>query len=242
MQLLPAVDDLSAKHTDLHMEEERERRGGDGGPPSRWFCSHSPPAPCSTGCLLGNGITATPPPSAPPPSPSLFLHLRGPRGFVSVCSCQMPALCSPPILSVHERHSELGGGGWGGFLWFPSSSMLFGGLVAACVLCYWCFFPTVGAIGWCVQGPAIVPADCWNAGERWSCRPRCPGSIVCLCHFHMSRPFLPLLCAGLLALGVGGNNTVCICTKNKTPRMRPCMTALGRFIKLALTNHVNIHF
>lgn len=52
----------------------------------------------------------------PPP----FLHLRGPEGFVSVCSCQMPALCRPPPFSLSlslqclkEREKEGKGQNWG---------------------------------------------------------------------------------------------------------------------------------
>lgn len=82
--------DLPTEHPDLHLED-----GGEGCDGVRFVVllpeRLAPQAACMEMALL---LPLLPPTSTPSPLP--FLHLWGPEGFVNVCSCQMPALCSPP--------------------------------------------------------------------------------------------------------------------------------------------------
>lgn len=140
MLLLPSPADLFAKHTDL-VGVRVCVCGGDGLIPQ-------------AACLKMAYLQITPP--LPPLPRPFFLHLWGNEGFVNVCSSQMPAL-SNSFCSCERKGESCGNGS-------PLSSRLG-------VVCYWCFIPTLCAIGWCmgvcVNGPAIVLSDCWNAVEWW---------------------------------------------------------------------------
>lgn len=107
---------------------------------------------------------------------------------MSVCSCQMPALCRPPSLlpsvCVYERKRE--GESWGISLVPPLHP---GWGVACCVLvlrshclCNW-------LVRACVNGPAIVLCYCWNAVEWWLCQPRCPAVLSVFVVFICVRSF-----------------------------------------------------
>ena len=170
---VPVFAGLSAKHSDLCMEEEKRENLEAFAP---WFLfSFSPWGPYSTGCLLENGILQIP--SPPLPFPVLFLHLEGPKGFVSVCVCQMPILCSS--LCVHGRKTERGRG-FRELLspFYPDS----GGrllLVLCCQsLCNWLVHGGVGAT-------AFVSSNCWNVVEWWWCLP-------CLYLLYSQKRFLSL--------------------------------------------------
>lgn len=187
---LPAVADLPAEHSDLHMAEEEREGGGGGGYGVRFVLLLPERLAPQAACLEMASLQ---------PLLLLYLHRPPPRfSFISGvpralwasvrAKCQHSA--GPPPTSpsfpylcvcVRERETER----VGGFLWFPlfiQAGEGRGVVGACCVLVL-----TVFAIGWCVcvcvcvyvceNGPAIVLSDCWNAAEWWLCQPRCPAVL-----------------------------------------------------------------
>lgn len=147
---------------------------------------------------------------------------------MSVCSCQMPALCSTPTppstpffpLCVCERKKERERGG--GISFFTPVQPGWG--VVCCVLvlhphclCNWLVRMYV-SLCVSVNGPAIVLSDCWNAVEWWLCQPRCPAVlcvfvvVICVWSFFVLLCVSPLTCLSAHR----SEHTVCMWTKSQT--------------------------
>lgn len=161
--LLPTVDDLSAEHTDLHKKGEGEEEGeGEEVLPVRFVLLLSPSAllhrlpawkwhPANPSSLSSFSSSTL---------PLAFLHLCGPEGFVSVCSCQMPALCTPSSthpssLCACERESERVEE-----MVPPSSSSRLGG----CLLCNGASSPQFECVCVCVCAWMGLPLFSATAG------------------------------------------------------------------------------
>lgn len=170
--------DLPAEHTDLHIEEEEgEEEEMEALPPFVLFSFslsaslHRLPA-WKWHCCNPSSCSST--------SPSLFLHLWSPEGFVSVCSCQMPALCRPPSLPVcvYDRERVMG--------FLGSLFIQAGGVLSHC-LCKWCVC-VCACVYVCVH--VCVPV-CYCSQRLLECcwmvvvSAQMPSSIVCLCYFHL---------------------------------------------------------
>lgn len=111
----------------------------------------------------------------------------------------------------------------GGFLGSLSSSRLGGGGSLLCTSASSPVFLQLAGACVCVNGPAIVLSDCWNAAEWWLCRPRCPAVLsvfvilICVqsifCSSCVRQPGLTInlpLCSGPRS-----EHTVCMWTKSQ---------------------------